>query len=304
MRSTSTSKASGDARLPDQPSAVDVPWAPSFRLVHSRFPPVGLFDACESEEEQAIVAEIQGLTKDRIQQELGRIHLVPEGDRLFGHGTTPVMAAFCYVSPVPTRFTDGSFGVYYAADSLDGAVAEVSHHLTRFMSATQEPRTLVTLRCYSAAIVQPLLDIRGLAWAHEPNAYGDTQALAARLRHEGAPGGCATRACVTPAANAWPSCARRRSKRRWCSTPMCTWCGTAHRWLRGTGWGRSSGWAERVSCQGEARRPQPFSRSAMASATVLIATLNRPSSAIARQKAWATGRAGLCTLKGCRSKGL
>jgi len=174
--------------LPDRDHliAVDVPWSPSYRLVHSRFPPVSLFDACESEEELAIVAEIQGFTKDRIQQELGRIHLVPEGDRLFGHGTTPVMAAFCYVSPVPTRFTDGSFGVYYAADSLDGAVAEVSHHLTRFMVATQEPRTLFTLRCYSAAIARPLVDVRGLAWVHEPDAYARPQALAARLRQEGA----------------------------------------------------------------------------------------------------------------------
>lgn len=174
------------ARLPDQLTAVEVPWAPSYRLVHSRFPPVGLFDACESEEELAIVAEIQGIAKDRIQQELGRIHLVPEADRLFGHGTTPVMAAFCYVSPVPTRFTEGSFGVYYAADSLDGAVAEVSHHLTGFMAATREPRTLVTLRCYTAAIVRPLVDLRSEGWVHEPNAYGDSQALAAQLRQQGA----------------------------------------------------------------------------------------------------------------------
>jgi hypothetical protein len=174
------------AHLPDELTAVEVPWAPSYRLVHSRFPPVSLFDACDSEEELAIVAEIQGITKDRIQQELGRIHLVPDADRLFGHGTTPVMAAFCYVSPVPTRFTDGSFGVYYAANSLDCAVAEVSHHLVRFMAATQEPRTLVTLRCYTAAIAQPMVDLRAEDWAHAPNAYGDTQALAAQLRQGGA----------------------------------------------------------------------------------------------------------------------
>jgi hypothetical protein len=169
-------------------TAVKVPWAPSYRLVHSRFPPVTLFDACESEEELAIVAEVQGITKDRIQQELGRIHLVAEGDRLFGHGTTPVMAAFCYISPVRTRFSAGNYGVYYAADSVDCAVAEVSYHQTQFLAATQEPRTLVTLRCYSATIGQPMVDIRGAAWAwaHDLDNYSASQALAADLRAQGA----------------------------------------------------------------------------------------------------------------------
>jgi RES domain len=174
--------------LPDRAAlnTGDAAWSPSYRLVHSCFPTAGLFDACESEDELAIVAAIQGLTKDRIRQGLGRIHLVPEVDRLFGHGTTPVMAAFCYVSPVPTRFTDGSFGVYYAASLLEGAVAEVSHHLVRLMAATQEPQSLLTLRCYTAAIARPVVDLCAQAWVHTPNAYGDTQALAARLRQEGA----------------------------------------------------------------------------------------------------------------------
>lgn len=167
--------------------AVPVRWPACYRLVHSRFPPVAIFEAGESAEEIEIIAEIQGLTKDRVQQDLGRIDLVLPEDRLFGHGTTPVMAAFCYLSPLPsTRFSSGDFGVYYAANSVACAVTEVTYHLERFLAATREPATTTTLRCYSAAIVKPLADVRSIDELHEPGNYARSQALARELRRQGA----------------------------------------------------------------------------------------------------------------------
>ena len=49
-------------------------------------------------------------------------------ERVSGPGATPVMAAFTHLNPEGSRFSDGSYGVYYAAHSLATAVAEVSHH--------------------------------------------------------------------------------------------------------------------------------------------------------------------------------
>ncbi|MFT3858220.1 MAG: RES family NAD+ phosphorylase [Aquabacterium sp.] len=169
-------------------SAIEVPWQPSYRLVHSRFPPVSIFEACESAEELEIIALIQGLTKERILQEQGALQRVPPEDQLFGHGTTPVMAAFCYVGTTPTRFSNGAYGVYYAANSLEVAVAEVTHHIERFMQATRPPAEPITLRCYSAQTQRPVVDIRGPAWtaAHKPDDYTAAQSLAQPLREAGA----------------------------------------------------------------------------------------------------------------------
>jgi len=83
---------------------------------------------------------LQALTHPRLRQELGEISLVPPAERVAGPGSTPVMAAFTHLNPRGSRFSDGSWGVYYAASSLDTAVAEVGFHCARFMTETQQPR--------------------------------------------------------------------------------------------------------------------------------------------------------------------
>ena len=50
------------------------------------------------------------------------------------------MAPFVHTSlDRPSRFTDGSFGVYYAGDCLEVALFETIHHHQKFMAATDEP---------------------------------------------------------------------------------------------------------------------------------------------------------------------
>ena len=46
------------------------------------------------------------------------------------------MAAFTHLNPDGSRFSDGRYGVFYAARSLDTAVAETMHHRANFMAAT------------------------------------------------------------------------------------------------------------------------------------------------------------------------
>ncbi len=100
-----------------------VDWQPCWRLVSSRFPPVGLFDRVADPEDLDIVNAIEGLTNDRLLDDAGDINLVKPEDRVSGPGTTPIMAAFTHLNPEGSRFTDGSYGVYYAGNTIETAVA-------------------------------------------------------------------------------------------------------------------------------------------------------------------------------------
>ncbi|MCA0177375.1 MAG: RES family NAD+ phosphorylase [Proteobacteria bacterium] len=172
----------------EPPPLAELDWNPCHRLIPTRFPPVSLFDRVARPEELAAVFAVQALTNPRLRQEVGELSLVPPAERVSGPGSTPVMAAFCHLNPEGSRFSDGSWGVYYGASSLEVAVAEVGHHRARFFAATQEPALEVDLRAYVAQVVQPLHDLRGPAWqAHvQPDDYATPQALARPLRAAGA----------------------------------------------------------------------------------------------------------------------
>lgn len=165
------------------------PWNPCLRLIASRFPTVGLFDRIADAADLELVFAIEALTNPRLRDEAGQLHLVPPDDRLAGPGATPVMAAFTHLNPEGSRFSDGSFGVYYAADHLNTALAEVGHHRARFMAQTHEPAMDIDLRLVSARLLQPLHDLRSLhstePGIHDPHQYGPPQALGRALRASG-----------------------------------------------------------------------------------------------------------------------
>ena len=166
---------------------VEVPWQPSYRAVPSRFPPVSLFEDVARADELDAVFAVQALTNPRLRVEVGEIDLVATEERVVGHGSTPVMAAFTHLNRGGSRFSDGTWGVYYAAESLETAVAEVSFHCGRFMAETRQPPIDVDYRAYVAGIVQPMHDIRGRRWseAHDPDGYAASVALAREYRSAG-----------------------------------------------------------------------------------------------------------------------
>ena len=83
-------------------------------------------------------SNLEAMTNDRVRDETGQISLVPPEERISGPGTTPIMAAFTHLNPEGSRFSDGSFGVYYCAQELDTALAEVRYHQARFLRRTAE----------------------------------------------------------------------------------------------------------------------------------------------------------------------
>ena len=132
------------------------------------------------------------MTNDRLRDEVGVLALVPPEDRVSGPGTTPIMAAFTHLNPEGSRFTDGSFGVFYAGLTLDTAIAETRHHRARFLAATDEPAQEIDMRVYAVDLEAGLHDIRGLADSHaylyDPDSYIHAQGLGAELRDAGADG--------------------------------------------------------------------------------------------------------------------
>ena len=170
-----------------QPPLAEVGWDQCFRLIPSRFPPVSIFERVAAPDQFDAVYAVEMLTNPRLRQEAGEIDLVAPDERVVGTGSTPVMAAFCHLNPQGSRFSDGTWGVYYAAARLETAVAEVAYHHGRFLAATQEDAIDIDMRTYVAAVAQPLHDVRRPRWAgvHDPDDYSPSQALARRLRCEG-----------------------------------------------------------------------------------------------------------------------
>jgi hypothetical protein len=168
---------------------VELGWGPSFRLVPSRFPPISLFERVADVADLDVVYAIEALTNPRLRQEVGEISLVPPAERVSGPGSSPIMAAFTHLNPNGSRFSDGSYGVYYAARALKTAVREVSYHQARFLSATREGPIEIELRCYKALVRQPVHDIRGQrdAWpaVYAPEDYSASQAFGSALRAHG-----------------------------------------------------------------------------------------------------------------------
>ncbi len=166
---------------------VPIPWRPTVRAIPSRFPPVSLFDEVADADELDAVYALQALTNPRLRAEAGAIELVPHDERVSGPGSTPVMAAFTHLNERGSRFSDGSWGVYYAAESLETAVAEVGFHAARFMAETRQPPIDIDYRTYVADIVQPLHDLRSRRWAdvHDPDSYRLSSTLARNYRAAG-----------------------------------------------------------------------------------------------------------------------
>lgn len=160
-----------------------IEWRPSYRIVSSRFPPVGVFDDIAAPEDLEALYELEGLTNSRLREQMGQIALVPSARRCSGPGTTPIMAAFTHVNPEGSRFSNGTYGVYYAALDRETAVAETAHHRARFLGRTCEPACVVEMRCYLADVVADLHDIRGgYPDLHDPDSYVASQRKAIEMR--------------------------------------------------------------------------------------------------------------------------
>jgi hypothetical protein len=184
---------SPDEGLGEEPPVRRVRWHEAHRILPSRYPPIQLFERLSDDPaEWETLAEIESLTNPRLRDEIGEIRLVPPAERVSGPGASWVMASFTHVNPQGSRFSDGSFGVYYAARELPTAVAETAYHMGRFYAATADPPHAEAMRVLVGRLNAGFHDLRGdlARWARvlDPHDYTPSRILGSRLRQAGSNG--------------------------------------------------------------------------------------------------------------------
>jgi RES domain len=178
--------------LPEPPTR-RVRWPQAHRILPSRYPPIQLFERLTDDPaEWETLAEIESLTNPRVRDEIGEIRLVPVEERLSGPGASWVMASFTHLNPNGSRFSDGSYGVYYAAREVATAIAETVFHLGRFYAATADPPHTEAMRVLIGRIDASFHDLRGgspaFAPCLDPDDYAASRALGRALRTAGSNG--------------------------------------------------------------------------------------------------------------------
>jgi hypothetical protein len=123
------------ARLP----LTTVKWESAVRIIRSIYPPIDLFEDISDPADWPLLISAEQKTNPRLMENIGNLELVPEGRRVGGSGATYLVAPFCHISPDRrSRFSDRSFGVFYAGNLFEVALLETVHHHERFMARTNE----------------------------------------------------------------------------------------------------------------------------------------------------------------------
>ena len=171
-----------------------ISWPQAWRIVASRYPPIFLFERLTPDPAvwEALIA-LEQLTNPRVRDEVGDIALVPPAERVAGPGASYVMASFTHVNPKGSRFSDGSYGVYYAASELQTAIAETVFHFESFARDSADPPRMEDMRVLLGAIDEHFEDVATLAEPQrsqilDPDSYSVAQAHARELRDGGSNG--------------------------------------------------------------------------------------------------------------------
>ena len=169
-----------------------VRWQQACRIVPTRHPTINLFDRVADAEDFEALHALESLTNERVRDELGEIERVPRSERIFGPGSSPVMAAFTHVNVQGSRFSDGRYGVFYAARERATALAETRHHHARFLAATREKPMHLPMRLYQVAVDAKVHDLRqsGVvpAAVFDADDYSAARRVGATLRAAGSAG--------------------------------------------------------------------------------------------------------------------
>jgi hypothetical protein len=160
----------------------------------SRYPPIALFERLTADPAiwDALIA-LEQLTNPRVRDEVGDIALVPPDERVSGPGASYVMASFAHLNPKGSRFSDGSYGVYYAAAERETAIAETVFHFEQFARDSADPPRMEDMRVLVGPVASDFQDIDALyeplrSQVLDPASYVASRAHAKRLRKGGAPG--------------------------------------------------------------------------------------------------------------------
>jgi RES domain-containing protein len=169
-----------------------VRWRAAPRLIASRYPTAGLFDRVAAPSDIDAIIELEGWTNDRVSGELGILTAVPRDEWAVGRAMdSVVMAAFCHPRSGGGRFNGEDRGAWYAARTLETAIAEAIHHRTEELREVGGYETRVQMRVYLADFSARFHDVRDTVhesgrqspWGalHDRSDYGASQRLGRQL---------------------------------------------------------------------------------------------------------------------------
>ncbi|HUB15671.1 MAG TPA: RES family NAD+ phosphorylase [Acetobacteraceae bacterium] len=171
-----------------------IDWPRAWRVIASRYPPIHLFERLTADTAvwDTLIA-LEQLTNPRARDEVGDIALVAPDERVSGPGASYVMAAFTHLNPKGSRFSDGSYGVYYAAAALETAIRETVFHFEAFARDSTDPPRSEDFRVLAGTVAAEFEDVAVLPAAQragilDPESYAASQAYAIGLRAAGANG--------------------------------------------------------------------------------------------------------------------
>jgi hypothetical protein len=182
-----------DPRIIEEIPTRRVRWRSAFRLVPSRYPPIEVFERIADPDDWQLLYELEGLTNPRLRQQVGEISLIPPSRRVSGPGATVVMAPFTHASPDrPSRFSGGSYGLYYAGMRFETALREVAFHMGQFYGSTNDGAHDEAYRSYQGTVDSALHDLRKGSFERfldpDPTKYAPAQELGRQLRDAGSNG--------------------------------------------------------------------------------------------------------------------
>lgn len=166
------------------PRKVTLRWKAQYRIIPTQYPPIDLFDRTDlTERQKRAVFYAQRRVNPRLRQSIGQLDLVREGDMLQGANASIVMAAFTHIG-YPTRFSNGSYGVYYAGQTLETAIRETVYHTEREARMASLAPQAFHRRVFIGKIAKPFYDVRGPEYSdlHQPDNYSIPQAFAQQIR--------------------------------------------------------------------------------------------------------------------------
>lgn len=177
-----------------KPKLSHVRWPKTYRAINSCYPPCDIWeDIIASADDWEMAFEIEAMSNDRVRNDLGDIHLIPKERMVIGTNSWWVVSAFTKINPLGSRFCDGSFGAYYAADRFLTALKEKAFGtMQQFMLDTAEPILGdLTVRMLVGSVDAQFHDIRDQAvWraCYHDQDYSKSQALGVALRTDDSDG--------------------------------------------------------------------------------------------------------------------
>lgn len=174
--------------------SIDLRWPQAWRIIASRYPPIDLFERVSSDAAVwEVLIELEEATNPRVRDHIGELRLVPAERRVSGPNASWVMAPFTHPNPKGSRFSDGTYGVYYCANRLETAIAETAYHFGRFAMDSGDPGRREDMRVLLGSVTARFEDADSLPKVErrrilDPNSYAAGQALATALRQAGSNG--------------------------------------------------------------------------------------------------------------------